>query len=155
MTNRTACMCLPFIVLTSLACGAAQVDLVKTNTATIVTLPSQTHELYGVHAFQQEADFVIYGKIKKVQGFCRMPGHIDVAIVSKDAKTLSSFGIPIKMRGKKRMGWYGADYRARISLVVPRGSEVRIAFHGEHCYPKMTFDVPDNLAVPALSSPDL
>jgi hypothetical protein len=147
MRRNVVSMLLFFVALKCVACGAAQVDLAKARTATITTLPSETHELYAVFIYQQEDDLVIYGKIKKTQGFCITPGHIDVAIVGKGGEILSSFGIPIERRAKERPGWFGAHYRARIPLIVPHGTEVRLAFHGEHCYRGMTFDVEDNVAI--------
>ncbi|MCP4674469.1 MAG: hypothetical protein GY854_02920 [Deltaproteobacteria bacterium] len=148
MKRRPTSMCLSFLAIICLSCGAAQVDLVKTHRATIYKVPSETHELYAVYAFQKGNDFVIYGKVKKTRGVCITPGHVDVAVIGKDGKILSAFGIPIRKCGKKRPGWYGANYRARTPFVVPKDAEVRLAFHGEHCYPEMTFKVANNLAIP-------
>lgn len=134
--------------LTTLGCGSAT-NLVKAKAATIVTLPSQTHHLYEVYAFQEGDNLVIYGKVKQTSGFCITPGHVDVAIVGKNGDVVSTFGIPsIKRGGKKRPGWFGAHYRARIKMMVPLFAQIRLAFHGDHCYPGMTFDVAENYAAP-------
>ena len=129
------------------ACGAVRVDLVKADIATLTTLPSETHELYAVYAEQTENELMIFGKVKRKRGFCMQAGHVDAAIIDKKGKVLSSFGMPIIKRGRKRPGWLGANFRARVPLVVPKGAAIRLAFHGDHCYPQMTFEVTDNYAV--------
>jgi len=133
------------------ACTAS-VDLVKTRRARIELLPSDTHELYQVSAFQEGGELVLYGKVKLVCGFCILPGYVDIAIVSKDGKLVHSASMPYVDRGRRRGGWFGAHFRARIPISVPVGARIRLAFHGEHCHRGMTFTTRNNWAVPRRES---
>jgi hypothetical protein len=136
-----------FALLFLFAC-TPRTDLVKTGVAEVVLLPSKTHELCQVRAYQEESEFVVYGKVEETAGFCITPGHVDMAVVSKDGELLHAVGIPYVNRGNRRIGWLGAHFRARLPGKIPDGATIRLAFHGDACYPGTTFPEADNRASP-------
>ena len=140
------------MIIVSPGCAHHRVDLVKSITAKLEVVPTvRTHRIEHVFAFQEGPDLIVYGKLKKVGGFCLTPGWIDMAVVS-EGKVLYKAGLPYIKRGKRRPGWYGANFRVRVPMRVPKGAAIRLALHGDSCHLGETFDVADNRAVPSNSS---
>ena len=125
-----------------LACGASRVDLVKAHIATVTAVPSDQKEFYAVYAEQLGDELLIFGKLNSKPSTVSLPGQVDAAIVGGDGNLLSTFSMPIQKHGKKRPGWYGAHFRARIPLVVPKGAAIRLAFH-PHGHPGRNFALPN------------
>lgn len=133
-----------FLIITSLP--AKQIDVVKKNIANLNILPSETHELYETKALQDGAELVVYGKVKKLRGFCLSPGHVDLTITDSGGKTLHKSSLPYIDRGSRRKGWYGAGFRVRLPITVPEGSTINLAFHGPQCHSGNSFECENNIA---------
>lgn len=116
-----------------LACGPTWVDLGKQGTVSVKALPTKEIRFESVYVEQRGSDLYLFGRLQKNGGGDALKGMVKAVIVDPDGVLLSELNIPVLTGGKKRPGWYGAHFRAKVPLVLSEGSAVRLAFHPCSC----------------------
>jgi hypothetical protein len=137
------------LLLTTMLIGCAHNGLLmRKETENVIVAAAQTHQIYAVHVVRKSKELLVYGRVKKIDGFCLTPGHVDIAVLSRSGSILYSAGIPCTDRISHRRGIYGANFKATIPFILPADATVYFAFHGDNCHSGETFDVADNRAIP-------
>jgi len=117
----------------SAGCAPNRVNLVDTGTVSIETVPSKEIYISEVRINQDGNELVLTGRVKRRHlapvGF----GHVDVAIISPEGKSLEQVStyynpriIPRK-RGHRRL--HGSGFEVRLPVIPPAGSTIRVAYH--------------------------
>lgn len=132
-TNNIRFMSLLVLIFAAVilfACAAGKVNLVERGTVVIERVPSRNISVAEVYAYQYEDSMVIQGKVKRQYSSGYIGGHVDIAIISPKGDILvqgSTFFLP---RGRKQKRKREASFSVRISSPPPRGSTIRVAYHG-------------------------
>jgi hypothetical protein len=116
-----------------MACGCAsnRIDLVDNGMVTVETIDSKPVSVSRASVYQDGADLVISGTVKRqYHTVIADRGHIDIIVLAPDGAALTRMCGHYKPRlsRKKR----AAHFTARLPLPLQRGSVVRIVHHSGH-----------------------
>ena len=106
----------------------------------IEAVPSESHKFSYVRAYNDNGDFVLYGKLDHLHEHYEKGGHVDLSIIAADGGVIESASLPVVNRGNRRKGWNGAHFRVRLDRNVPNASNIRLLIHDADCLKGPTFD---------------
>lgn len=106
----------------------------------IELVPSEPHKFSYVRAYNDNGDFVLYGKLDHLHERYEKGGHVDLTIIGADGQVIESASLPVVNRGNRRKGWNGAHFRVRLDQNVPETSSIRLLIHDDECLKGPTFD---------------
>jgi len=141
-------LCLAMIVVSG--CTSSRVNLVDTEKVTVEKMASKGHvKIWKVYVYQEEGDLVVSGRVKrKSMNLLPAKGHVDIAVISPNGQVIETESVAQTPRviGMSRRRRRGSSFEARLSMVPPEGSTVRITFHPEKNTPERHVDCEKNAA---------
>ena len=101
---------------------------------------------------QEGDELVITGEVRRLNTAFSGMGHVDVAVVSPDGAVMNQAHIDYqpkilpKTPGARKHR--PSHFEVRLRCVPPKGSLIRVAYHGKPAQDDPLLDCEDNLAVP-------
>lgn len=117
------------------ACATTTVPPPAPGTLAVKILPAVDVRIVQTSARQEGEYLVVDGQIKRKKVHARKfpRGHIDIAILDEDGSTIDKTFTKISPEILPRIDGMKSTFLARIPLVPPQGSVVRVNFHsGPH-----------------------
>lgn len=118
------------------ACAPRGVDLTRDRTATIEAAPSKNVRFRRTRAHQSSETLLVSGQVHGTRRSAfPASGHVDVAVLAPDGAVLaetrtSGMHVPRRRPGRTSTG---RRFAARLPVVPPVGSVIRLTFHsGRH-----------------------
>lgn len=118
----------------------------------IECIPSSRAYLSDINVDQQGEELVIQGAVSRLNDAFSGIGHVDVAVVSPAGQVISQASAPYepkilpKTPGARRHR--ASRFEIRLSAVPPKGSYIRLAFHGKPDPNDAILYEHENLALP-------
>ncbi len=115
-------------------------------------IPSSRVSLSNIIVIQEGDKLVITGEVRRLNAAFSGIGHVDVAVVSPGGTVINQAHAPHKPKilpktpGARKHR--PALFEVHLYCVPPRGSVVRMAYHGKPAQDDPLTDCEDNFAVP-------
>jgi len=138
------------ISMTGLGCASNRVNLIKKGTVTLERIPSKGYYVSHVDVYQNDNELVLHGNVKRRTHSNTVTGHVDITIVSPDGEILGEISTSYRPRIilRRRLRKCTSYFTVSLSIVPPKGSIVRVAYHKDSKPDKKTFSCEGNIAVP-------
>ncbi len=143
---------------TILISGCATSNLNCTNEASVLfeRIPSEDVLISEVHAYEDEDELVIYGKVKRTADNCcdATRGHVDIAVVAPDGLVLDVISVLYSPRNIPKVRSRSSHFMARLPYTVLQGFVLRITYHtslevsNSITHTGSTFVCEQNIAIP-------
>lgn len=122
------------LALASVGCAPRGTDLVGSGAVALELATSREVELLWVSARQRGDELVVSGRVRaRDVSFYPIWGHVWATVVGPDGEVLArhrSGAVALERPRNPGRGQDFGDFTARLPVVVPRGSVVRLAFGG-------------------------
>lgn len=132
-------------------CASDRVNLVDRGTLSIERVPSRGIYISEVRVNQDGNELVVTGRVKRRDVSAGGFGHVDVAIISPEGKTLEQvstyFSPRIIPRKHDHRRLHGSRFEVRLPTIPPTGSKVRVAYHRISKPDSRTSSCGENMAV--------
>ncbi|MBW1851607.1 MAG: hypothetical protein JRJ15_09280 [Deltaproteobacteria bacterium] len=136
------------ISITGLGCASNGVNLIKNGAVTLERIPSKGYYISHVEVYQNDNELVLHGNVKRRPHSNTGTGHVDIAIVSPDGEILEEIITSYRPRiiSKRRLRKCKSYFIVSLSIVPPKGSIVRVAYHRNSKPDSRTFSCGENRA---------
>lgn len=122
---------LPLVV----ACATTKPYILNDTTLAVSAVSSATHTFDYVRLYAERGELVLYGKVTHRHEASLREPQVDAAITDAAGRAVAQFSLNLVERGKRRRGWYGASFRARLPRVSVPTHSVSLAFHEAEASP--------------------
>ncbi|EFK11921.1 conserved hypothetical protein [delta proteobacterium NaphS2] len=118
----------------------------------IECIPSSRAYIGDVTVDQRGEKLVIKGSVRRRIAAFSGTGHVDLAVVSPSGQVISQTSVPFEPKVLSKTPGARTHRPSRfeigLSLIPPKGSLIRLAFHGKPDPDDAMLDEHENLAVP-------
>ena len=136
--------------MTGFSCASNRVNLLKDGNIKIERISSKDYEISHVDVYLDNGALVVQGNVERHGHSGTETGHVDIAVVSPGGEVLDQIStlykpriIPARMIFRRK-----AYFTARLPMIPPKGSTVRVAYHRDSKPGGKTFSCGGNIAVP-------
>jgi hypothetical protein len=117
---------------TVLISGCATSNLTCANEASVLLerILSEDVLISEMHAYEDEDELVIYGKVKRAADNCcdTTRGWVEIAVVAPDGLVLDVVSVSYKPRNIPKVRSRSSNFMARLPYTVPQGFVLRITY---------------------------
>lgn len=112
-------------------CATDNLNYKNEASVTFECIPSENALISDVHAFENEDELVIHGKVKRAAYNCcdAIRGHVDVAIVAPDGLVLDAGSFLYTPRNIPKVRSRSSHFKAVLPYIVPEDFIIRITYH--------------------------
>lgn len=112
------------------ACATTTMPSQAPGSLAVKTLPATDIRIIQTSARQDGENVVVYGQIKRKLHRRMIPqGHIDIAIIDEDGKTIHQTSTKYSPENVPRAEGLTSSFMARIPVLAPQRSLVMVTFH--------------------------
>jgi len=128
-TNILIKLALVVFGIVSVGCASHRVNLAENGKIIVERVPSKNIYVSKAHVYQEENELVITGRVKRSNTSALDGGHVDIAVVSPEGKVLDKVSTSYTPRIIRRKGSHESLFSARLTMIPPVGTTVRLVYH--------------------------